>query len=122
MLKLLRVDDRLIHGQVTFSWLSATGAKRIVVANDKYATNKMLKMSLSVGKPSGVDLQILEKSKAVSLIKTKGGSNTMLIVKDVQDAYDVYLGLKEDLQDVCLGGVREDPRIKQVAKQLFLNE
>lgn len=122
MLKLLRVDDRLIHGQVTFSWLSATGAKRIIVANDKFATNKMLKMSLTVGKPSGVDLQILEKSKAISLIKAKGGSKTMLIVKDIQDAYDIYLGLKDDLHDICLGGVREEPGRKLVAKQVYLSE
>ena len=59
MIKLLRVDDRVLHGQVAFSWLSKTNAKCILVASDKYASNPMLKMSLNIGKPPGVDLKIL---------------------------------------------------------------
>lgn len=54
MIKLLRIDDRLIHGQVAVYWVNATGADTIVIANDKHATNAMLKMSLTVGKPAGL--------------------------------------------------------------------
>ena len=57
MIKLLRIDDRLIHGQVAVYWINATGADTIVIANDKHATNAMLKMSLTVGKPAGVKTQ-----------------------------------------------------------------
>ena len=53
MIKLLRIDDRLIHGQVAVYWINATGADTIVIANDKHAPNAMLKMSLTVGKPAG---------------------------------------------------------------------
>ena len=36
MIKLLRIDDRLIHGQVAVYWVNATGADTIVIANDKH--------------------------------------------------------------------------------------
>ena len=39
MIKLLRIDDRLIHGQVAVYWVNATGADTIVIANDKHASN-----------------------------------------------------------------------------------
>lgn len=61
MIALMRVDDRLLHGQVAFSWLSVIGAKAIVIANDQYASNPMLKMSLTIGKPPGVELLVLDK-------------------------------------------------------------
>ncbi len=59
MIQLLRVDDRLIHGQVAVYWVKAVNASTIVVASDKYAENSVLKMSLNVGKPAGVKMPIL---------------------------------------------------------------
>ena len=37
MLKLTRIDDRLVHGQVAFTWVPALGADTLVVANDRTA-------------------------------------------------------------------------------------
>jgi len=34
MIKLLRVDHRLLHGQVVVSWFDNVGANTILVAND----------------------------------------------------------------------------------------
>ena len=51
MIKLLRVDDRLIHGQVAVSWTSYLGADTIVVANDKAITDKLMQMAFSRERP-----------------------------------------------------------------------
>ena len=51
MIKLLRVDDRLIHGQVAVSWTSYLGADTIVVANDKAITDKLMQMAFNMAKP-----------------------------------------------------------------------
>ena len=48
MIKLLRVDDRLIHGQVAVSWTSYLGADTIVVANDKAITDKLMQMAFNM--------------------------------------------------------------------------
>ena len=42
-LKLVRVDDRLIHGQVVAVWLRAVGADRIIVVDDKVANDPIMK-------------------------------------------------------------------------------
>ena len=42
-LRLVRVDDRLIHGQVVTLWLKALGAKRIVIVDDKTARDDFLR-------------------------------------------------------------------------------
>lgn len=120
MLKLLRIDDRLIHGQVAFSWLNATGAKQIIVASDKYALNPMLKMSLTIGKPPGVDLKILELTKAAECLKQGNSEKTMLIVENIQDAY-AMCELYSEIADVCIGGVRDGENKKYVYRQVYLN-
>ena len=38
MIPSLRIDDRLIHGQIALVWSKAFGTNRIVVANDKAVT------------------------------------------------------------------------------------
>jgi Phosphotransferase system, mannose/fructose/N-acetylgalactosamine-specific component IIB len=44
MIEMLRVDHRLLHGQVAFSWTSTLGADCILIANDTAATNELKKL------------------------------------------------------------------------------
>ena len=43
MIKLLRVDYRLVHGQVAISWSRHIGADCILVANDEVVENEIRK-------------------------------------------------------------------------------
>ena len=36
MIKLVRLDYRLLHGQVVFSWTQNVGAQRIIVVDDNH--------------------------------------------------------------------------------------
>ena len=42
MIKLFRIDERLIHGQIAIKWSRHTGVDSIVVANDHAAENVMI--------------------------------------------------------------------------------
>ena len=57
-LKLVRVDDRLIHGQVVAIWLKALGAKRIVIVDDKTAADEFLREILMLAAPPGVPVEV----------------------------------------------------------------
>ncbi len=46
MISLVRIDDRLIHGQVAVVWTKHLGVNRILVANDQIVNNEVQKMSL----------------------------------------------------------------------------
>ena len=41
MVKALRIDHRLVHGQVAFTWTHHLGATRLIVIDDKAATAEM---------------------------------------------------------------------------------
>ena len=57
-LKLVRVDDRLIHGQVVAIWLKALGAKRILIVDDKTARDDFLREILVLAAPPGVPVEV----------------------------------------------------------------
>lgn len=49
----LRVDDRLIHGQVAMTWTKQLAVQGIVVANDEVANDNTQKMALKMAVPGG---------------------------------------------------------------------
>jgi mannose/fructose/N-acetylgalactosamine-specific phosphotransferase system component IIB len=58
-LTLVRVDDRLIHGQVVAVWLRAVGADRIVIVDDPTARDEFLRTVLTLAAPEGVPVEVL---------------------------------------------------------------
>jgi PTS system mannose-specific IIB component len=59
-LRLVRIDDRLIHGQVVAGWLRALGAQRIVIVDDATARDEFLREVLTLAAPSGVPVEVLD--------------------------------------------------------------
>lgn len=58
MIVSIRIDDRLIHGQVALVWSKELNTSRMVVANDEAAKNDIMQMTLKMATPSGIKLLI----------------------------------------------------------------
>jgi PTS system mannose-specific IIB component len=68
-LRLVRVDDRLIHGQVVAIWLKALGAKRIVIVDDRTARDDFLREILELASPPGVPVEVLEVEPGIARVR-----------------------------------------------------
>ena len=53
-IRLARIDDRLIHGQVATVWSKLTGIERIIVISDLVAQDKLRKFLLKEAAPPGI--------------------------------------------------------------------
>jgi fructoselysine/glucoselysine PTS system EIIB component len=123
MLKLTRIDDRLVHGQVAFTWTPALSADNLLVANDRTAKDEFLKMTMGLAKPAGVKLHILTVEAAVSYIndlKNKGQS-LLVLVDSVKDAHALASGVPE-IRSINFGGIRAKAGAKQISKAIALTE
>jgi mannose/fructose/N-acetylgalactosamine-specific phosphotransferase system component IIB len=122
MITLVRIDDRLIHGQVALLWVNLTQAETIVVVNDKYANNAMLSMSLSLAKPPGVDLKVYTVEQAIAnLTGDSANRRVFIVVGNTKDALTLTQNCSE-IQTINLGGVRSSADRKKIGMQLFLDE
>jgi mannose/fructose/N-acetylgalactosamine-specific phosphotransferase system component IIB len=83
------VDERLIHGSVTGSWIAYTKPKFLVVAHDDSANDPTKKMILEMAAPKSVSLSILSVEdtgkKILSGAADKG--NVMLLLHNLIDLY-----------------------------------
>ncbi|CAM3694982.1 Putative PTS permease [Erysipelothrix urinaevulpis] len=76
MIKLVRVDHRLLHGQVAFSWLGFLDANCVLIANDDVPNNNIRKNSLRMAKPANVKLVMKTVEDGIDAINSVSQTNT----------------------------------------------
>ena len=64
-INLVRIDDRLIHGQVATVWSKEANAQRIVICSDEVAKDQIRKTLLLQVGPPGVKVSVVDVAKAV---------------------------------------------------------
>ena len=67
MIKWVRLDERMIHGQVATKWSQLLGVNRIIVADDQAASNEIIKKSLLMAAPANCKTAIVSVEKAIAL-------------------------------------------------------
>lgn len=102
----IRIDDRLIHGQVAMFWTNELHASRIMVINDEVANDNMQKSLLRMAAPANVATSIITKDKAVENISAGKyeGQRVLIVVKSPVDIlYLLRHGL--DIQSLNVGNM-----------------
>jgi len=106
-IRLARIDDRLIHGQVTTSWTKRIDVNRIIVVSDEVAFDHLSKFLLQQAAPPGINANVVTVDKMLEvftseLFKTQ---KVMLLFTNPQDVERLVRGgLK--LQSLNIGGMR----------------
>ena len=104
MIKKLRVDYRLVHGQVAISWSRALGVDCILVANDEVAKDEMRQSMLRISKPQGIKLVIKSMEDSIKAIKSgvTDKYKLFIVVNNVKDVERLTDAVPE-INDVNLG-------------------
>ncbi len=121
--ELLRIDDRLVHGQVVEGWVKALRISRIVVASDAVAADDTQKALYQLAVPHGVDLSCLKVAETTKEWKAHrwDKDRVIVLVSTPQEALQLYEG-GSPIQSVNLGGLHYRNGRVQVLKGISLDE
>ena len=108
MVKLVRVDHRLLHGQVVFIWTASIGVDCILIANDDVANDPIQKGILKLSQPTGVKL-ITDKY------------NLMIITSNVDDGYELASKV-EQIRSLNLGNVKLRENTHNLSKLVHVTD
>lgn len=97
MIKMIRLDDRLIHGQVAVKWAKHLNVDRIIVASDEAAGNQLQANALKMAAPSGVKVFVLPIDKAVSLCNDERSASMRILI--VTDSVEKIHAFSKDLNE-----------------------
>lgn len=81
-LVLARVDERLLHGQVSAGWVPVLGAQRILVADDALAADAWERDLVASAAPPGVEVEILPLDRTTPRLQEAGEERTLLLVRN----------------------------------------
>lgn len=123
MIKLLRVDHRLLHGQVAFAWTGYLDADCILIANDDVVVNDLRKSTIRLAKPSGVKLVMKSIDDAIKAIQSgvTDKYNLFIVVETIEDGYRLAKAIDE-IEVMNLGGVKKRPDTQLISKSVSVTE
>ena len=123
MIKLIRIDDRLVHGQVAFTWVPALGVDCLIVANDTVARDDFQKMTLGLAKPAGVKLLIKSIADTIAFLNDEKNkaAKILVLINSVKDAAGLANGVSE-ITSINFGGIRVKDNAKLISKAVAVTE
>lgn len=119
-LLLLRVDDRLIHGQVMTAWLKTLPAKQILVVDNGVAADDFMSAVIEMAAPDKVDVKIYNEDQAAKLFKDGLEEPSIVLVKT---PITVKRLVKQGIEfpELNIGGVGMAPGKKKFYKNISLS-
>lgn len=121
---LLRVDERLIHGQVVVGWGNSLHPDRIVVVDDELADSAWERELYLLGLPPGIEAEFDRVLDARSRMAgwRQGSDRILLLTRDLATMARLADdgGLRGE--EVNLGGIHFAPGRHAVLPYLYLNE
>jgi PTS system mannose-specific IIB component len=122
-IRLVRVDDRLIHGQIVAVWLRSVGADRIVIVDDRVAADPFLCEVLTLAAPSDVAVEVLGVTEGATRVAelADAADRAFVLVKTPATALSLLrAGVTIDVLNV--GGMGAGPGRRPLYRNISASE
>ena len=119
-MRYLRVDDRLIHGQVVAGWARPLGIKTLILVSNKICDDEWACNAYRLAIPEGIDFFCVPLDRSHSVIDQQGDKEMMIIVETVQEAYKL-LKIDHDIKQVNIGGLSYREGTREIAPYIHLS-
>ena len=121
--ELLRIDDRLVHGQVVEGWLKALRINHIVVASNHVEADDTQKALYMLAVPHGVQLTCLKIEEAAEAWKSNiWKKDRVLVLVSTPEEALALLNSGAPVESVNLGGLHYRAGRVQILKGISLDD
>ena len=122
-IKMLRIDDRLIHGQIVTAWAKNIQAEKIWIVDDGVAKDDFVKGIMHMVAPGDRELIITGLADMPSMAEKLDSElgNTLILVKFPYVAKEIFkAGIK--LNELNIGGIGASPERQKLFKYISASE
>ena len=122
---LVRVDDRLLHGQVLVAWGAALGVQRYLVVDDPLADSAVERMLLE-SSAGDVPVEVLAAGDGAARVTHEAGrpGTAVVLVRGLPQALALVRGVRAaggSLDEVNLGGAHHAAGKERVHDYVWLD-
>jgi mannose/fructose/N-acetylgalactosamine-specific phosphotransferase system component IIB len=122
MITLIRVDDRLLHGQIVCAWVPFVRANALIIASDEAAGDSLVKEIMASCCYEGLSVAVESIDEVVRHVSSgeDGGSRTILVVGELKDAMRIYdAGMKFDALNI--GNIHHGDNGRMLSPSVIIN-
>lgn len=121
LISLVRIDNRLIHGQVVEAWLPHLRVARVAVADDEAAGSPLIRAAMALAVQGSIEVRIEPLAQLDFASLSQDDVKTLVLVREVEGlAVAREHGLA--LSHLNLGNVHFSTGRKQVTSSVFLDK
>lgn len=123
MIKLCRIDHRLVHGQVAFSWTKFLDADCILIASDALMKDDLKMAAMKMAKPDGIKLVMKNMEDSIKALNSgvTDKYKLFILVESVQDAYTLATHVT-CIKSINIGGMKATEDRRQISKAVFIDD
>lgn len=120
---LVRIDDRLIHGQVVTAWLKYYDSDMILITDDAVAKDMFMQRVLKSAAPKGVKVKAKSVEDTIAFLNDPANDavRTMIIVKG-PEAIEGLVNGGIAIEKIVLGGMGIKAGRKKLNRNISANE
>jgi PTS system mannose-specific IIB component len=120
---LVRIDDRLVHGQIVQGWLKILDVNIILVVSDIVTLDTMQQMLMTMSVPGNIKLDIKNLKDATNIITSRqyDKEKVMILASSPSDVlYMIESGA--DFKSINVGGMHFVSGKRQLLHNLCVND
>jgi len=122
MITLIRVDDRLLHGQIVCAWVPFVRANALIIASDEAAGDSLVKEIMASCCYEGLSVEVESIDEVVRHVSSggDGGPRTILVVGEIKDAMRIYeAGMK--FETLNIGNIHHGENGRMLSPSVIIN-
>lgn len=119
MISHVRIDSRLIHGQVVEAWLPMLKVDRVVVADDEASESPLMRAAMGLAVPPGIEVNISRLDDVPFAQLEQDNVRTLLLLRDIPALMRARSrGLSS--RRLNLGNIHHGPGRQKVSPSVYL--
>lgn len=120
---LVRIDNRLVHGQVGITWTTSLGANLIVVADDLSAKDPLQQQLMRItAESSGAGIRFFTIEKTINIIHKASPAQKIFIVCRTPNEVRELVEGGVPIKDVNVGNMHFDKGKRQISKKVYVDD
>jgi len=114
-LALVRVDDRLLHGQVALGWGPGVHARVYLIADDRVAADSWERAAYEAAAPPGTRVEVWDLARLAARWRDlNGAEGTVILLRGLRELADLEKTGFRPPSGVNLGGLHASPGTREL--------
>jgi len=121
---MVRVDERLVHGQILVKWIKEKNASKVIVVDNELREDPVMGNFLKMTLPQDVKLEICDAEEALNLLNTSEQNDkdkVIILVKNLQFVKFMHEHGAQ-IDSINIGRLPSKPGKRKVHQNVFVSE